>query len=80
MQASIYPSTLPFSKVSPLGFWHRAGLRLHSLRSFQAFLYSSAFAASAASYHFCSAASVVQRFFMGRARLQVWAPPFGLRV
>ena len=26
------------------------------------------------------AASVAQRFFMGRARLQGWAPPFGLRV
>ena len=25
-------------------------------------------------------ASVAQRFFMGRARLQGWAPPFGLRV
>ena len=26
------------------------------------------------------AASVAQRFFMGRVRLQGWAPPFGLRV
>ena len=56
MQASIYSSVLPFSKVSPLGFWPLAGLRLHSLRQFQAFLVSSACAASATSYHFCSAA------------------------
>ena len=56
MQASVYPSTLPFSKVSPLGFWRRAGLRLHSLRWFQAFLASSGCVASAASYHFRSAA------------------------
>ncbi|RDD91705.1 DUF1010 domain-containing protein [Acidovorax sp. BoFeN1] len=56
MQANIYPSGSPFSKVSPLGFWRCAGLRLHSLRQFQAFLASSACAASATSYHFCGAA------------------------
>ena len=27
-----------------------------------------------------NAASVAQRFFMGRARLQGWAPPFGLQI
>ncbi|EJD6680369.1 DUF1010 domain-containing protein [Pseudomonas aeruginosa] len=56
MQASIYSSASPFSKVSPLGSWRWAGLRLHSLRKFQAFLASSACAASATSYHSCSAA------------------------
>ncbi|WP_312784403.1 DUF1010 domain-containing protein [Acidovorax temperans] len=67
MQASVYPSTLPFSKVSPLGFWRRAGLRLHSLRRFQAFLASSACAASANSYHSCSAAPLPSRSAFSRA-------------
>ena len=49
MQASVYPSTLPFSQVSPLGFWRCAGLRLHSPRKFQAFLASSPCVASATS-------------------------------
>ena len=55
MQARIYSSASPFSSVYSLGFWHRAGLRLQPLRQFQAFLASSACAASATSYHFCSA-------------------------
>ena len=61
MQARIYSSVSPFSKVSPLGFRHGAGLRLHSLRWFQAFLASSACAASADSYHSCSAAPLPWR-------------------
>ena len=56
MQASIYSSASPISKVSPLGFRRCAGLRLHSLRRFQAFLASSPCSASAASYHSCSVA------------------------
>ena len=56
MQASIYSSAPPISKVSPLGFWRCAGLRLSALRKFLAFWASSACAASATSYHSCSAA------------------------
>ena len=56
MQASIYSSGSPLSKVSPLGFRPPAGLRLHVLRRFQAFLASSACQSSATSYPFCSAA------------------------
>ena len=56
MQASIYSRVSPFSKVSPLRFWRSAGLRLHSLCQFQAFLTSSVCAESAASYRSCSAA------------------------
>ena len=56
MQVAIYSSVSPFSKVSALGFWRCAGLRLHPLRKFQAFLASSACAASATSYPSCSAA------------------------
>ena len=56
MQANIYSSASLFLKVSPLGFLRCAGLRLHSLRRFQAFLAASACAASATSYHSCSAA------------------------
>ena len=56
MQASIYSSAPPISKVSPLGFWRCAGLRLSALRKFQAFWASSACAVSATSYHSCSAA------------------------
>ncbi|WP_422842983.1 DUF1010 domain-containing protein [Acidovorax sp. M2(2025)] len=56
MQASIYSSALPLSKVFPLGFLRCAGLRLHSLSRFQSFLASSACAASATGYHSCSAA------------------------
>jgi len=54
MQAVIHSSVSPFSKVFPLGFWRCAGLRLHALRKFQAFLASSARPASASSYHPCS--------------------------
>ena len=56
MQARIYFSVSPFSKVSPWGFLRRAGLRLHSPRQFQAFSASSAYAASASSYRSCSIA------------------------
>ena len=56
MQAYIHSSASPLSKVSPLGFWRCAGLRLSALRKFQAFLASSACAVSATSYHSCSAA------------------------
>ena len=55
MQARIYSSVSPFSKVSTLGFWRCAGLRVLALRRFQVFLAPSACASSAASYHFCSA-------------------------
>ena len=61
MQASIYSSGSPFSQVSPLRFRRCAGLRLHSLRRFQVFLASSACAASATSYYFCSTASLPWR-------------------
>ena len=56
MQAYIHSSASPLSKVSPLGFWRFAGLRLRSLGRFQAFWSSGACVASAASYHSCSAA------------------------
>ena len=56
MQAYIHSSASPLSKVSPLGFWRCAGLRLSALRRFQAFLASSACAVSATSYHSCSVA------------------------
>jgi hypothetical protein len=56
MHAVIYSSALPFSKASsPLGFSRCAEFHLHWLRKFQAFLASSACAASAASYYSCSA-------------------------
>jgi hypothetical protein len=61
MQASIYSSASPISKVSPLGFWRFAGLRLRSLGRFQAFWASGACVASAASYHSCSAAPLPWR-------------------
>ena len=61
MQASIYSSAPPISKVSPLGFWRFAGLRLRSLGRFQAFWASGACVASAASYHSCSAAPLPWR-------------------
>ncbi|WP_142084424.1 MULTISPECIES: DUF1010 domain-containing protein [Acidovorax] len=61
MQVAINSSVSPFPKVSSFGFWRCTGLRLHSLRKFQAFLASSAFAASATSYHFCSAAPLPWR-------------------
>ncbi|MBU4422380.1 MAG: DUF1010 domain-containing protein [Gammaproteobacteria bacterium] len=61
MQAAINSSVSPFSKVSPWGFWHCAGLRLLASRQFQAFLASSAYVASATSYHFGSAAPLPWR-------------------
>ncbi|QJY34143.1 DUF1010 domain-containing protein [Diaphorobacter sp. JS3050] len=56
MQAYIHSSASPLSKVSPLGFWRFAGLRLRSLGRFQAFWASGACVASATSYPSCSAA------------------------
>ena len=56
MQACIYSSASPFSSVYSLGFWRSAGLRLHALCKFQVFLAACACAASATSYHSCSAA------------------------
>ena len=61
MQAYIHSSASPLSKVSPLGFWRCAGLRLHSLHRLQVFLAPSACAASATSYYFCSTASLPWR-------------------
>ena len=61
MQAAINSSVSPLSKVSPWGFWRCTGLRLHSLRQFQAFLASSAYPISAISYYFCSTASLFSR-------------------
>ena len=61
MQAYIHSSASPLSKVSPLGFWRCAGLRLSALRRFQAFFASSACAVSAISYHSCSVASLPWR-------------------
>ena len=54
MQAYIHSSASPLSKVSPLGFWRFAGLRLHGLRQFQAFLASGPCAASSSSSGFRS--------------------------
>ena len=54
MQARIYSSVLPIAKVRPLGFGRCAGLRLQSLRGFQAFLASSARPACASSSFFGS--------------------------
>ena len=61
MQAYIHSSASPLSKVSPLGLWRFAGLRLRSLGRFQAFWASGACVASAASYHSCSAAPLPWR-------------------
>ena len=70
MQPAINSSASPFSKVSPLGFWRSAGLRLRSLRRFQAFSASSACVARAPSYHSCSAASLPWRSAFS------WVAPF----
>ena len=70
MQAAINSSVSPFSKVSSLGFWLCAGLRLLSLRRFQAFLAASACAASAGSYLSCSAAPLLWPSAFA------WAAPF----
>ena len=70
MQAAINSSASPLSKVSPLGFWRFAGLRLRSLGRFQAFWASGACVASAASYHSCSAAPLLWPSAFS------WAAPF----
>ncbi|WP_461162596.1 DUF1010 domain-containing protein [Simplicispira piscis] len=57
----VYSPAFTFSGVYPLGVLPRAGLCLWVLRWFQAFLASSAFAASASSYHFASTASLPWR-------------------
>ena len=51
----LFQTAFNFSSVYSLGFWRWAGLRLDPLRRFQAFCASSACAASASSYYFCSA-------------------------
>ena len=70
MQAAIYSGASPFSKVSPLGFRPPAGLRLHALHQFAAFLASSACKSSATSYLYCSAAPLPWRSAFS------WAAPF----
>ena len=52
----VYPPAFTFSSGYPLGVFLRVGLRLSGLRKVQAFLASSACAASAGSYHFASIA------------------------
>ena len=76
MQAYIHSSASPLSKVSPLGFWRFAGLRLRSLGRFQAFWASGACVASAASYHSCSAAPLPWRsaFSWAASVFRVWRP------
>ena len=54
MQAAIYSSVLSIAKVQPLALGRCAGLRLQSLRSFQAFLASSSRPACASSSFFGS--------------------------
>ena len=54
MQASLYSSVSPFSKVSPLGFGRCSGLRLQPLREFQAILPPRARLACAGSSFFGS--------------------------
>ncbi len=83
MQASIYSSASPISQRFLLwGFGAAPGFACLHLRKFQAFLASGARLVKRHQLSFLQrcAASVAQRFFMGRARLQGWAPPFGLRV
>lgn len=50
----LYSPAFTFSSGYPLAVLLRAGLRLSGLCQFQAFLTSSAYAASATSYHFAS--------------------------
>ena len=66
-----YSPAFTFSSVYPLGFLPCAGLRLWALRWFQAFLASSAYAASAASYHFASIAPPPWRSAFSRFALVV---------
>lgn len=70
MQARIYSSTSPFSRVDSLGLWHRTGLRLHALRRFAVFLASIHFLSSACIFLFCSTAPLPWR------RAFSWAAPF----
>ena len=58
MQASLYSSVSPFSKVQPFGFGPCSGLRLQVLCGFQAFLASSARPACAGSSFFGSVSRV----------------------
>ena len=62
MQARIYSSVLPFSKVQPFGFGPCSGLRLQVLCGFQAFLASSARPACAGSSFFGSVSRVRSAF------------------
>ena len=48
----------PFASALALGAWPFAGLRLRTLRQFQAFWASGALAVRINSYRFCSAASL----------------------
>ena len=57
----VYLPAPTFSSGYPLGALLRAGLRLSGLRQFQAFLASSAFAASAGSYVLSSIAPLPWR-------------------
>ena len=82
MQASIYSSASPFSKVSPLGFGAAAGLRLRSQRKFQAFWASGACAVSKPPAIILAALRRFRgpAFFMGRAVFKAGRPfwPSGL--
>ena len=62
MQAYIHSSASPIAKVRPLGFGRCAGLRLQSLRGFQAFLASSVRPACASSSFFGSVSRVRSAF------------------
>ena len=62
MQASLYSSVSPFSKVQPFGFGPCSGLRLQVLCGFQAFLASSARPACAGSSFFGSVSRVRSAF------------------
>ncbi|WP_353367159.1 DUF1010 domain-containing protein [Acidovorax sp. FG27] len=67
MQARTHSSVSPFSKVSPWGFWRFAGLRLRSLRQFQAFLAVGAHSPTATCYRFGSAAPLPWHSAFSRA-------------
>ena len=73
MQASIYSSVSPFSKVSPWGFWRCAGLCRHAPRQFQAIFWPPTLAQQAPP---AITLAALRRFrgpalCVGRARLQV---------
>jgi hypothetical protein len=69
--SNVYSNGSPFSKVSSLGLGRCAGLRLQTLRRFQAFLASNARQASVGSYHSWSAAPLP-----GRSAFSGAAPVF----